>query len=136
MAVASTCDGGDRPLTVTWHEPGGAALPAAVRSLSIELSDPDANGFVHWLAVSATPGAGFTASGAGDWTEGTNSFGSAGYRGPCPPRGTTHRYVVTVTVYDTDVTTQLHSGFSAGDLGRAGTDHLIASAQTSATFGR
>jgi phosphatidylethanolamine-binding protein (PEBP) family uncharacterized protein len=36
---------------------------------------------------------------------GTNSFGTTGYRGPCPPRGSPpHHYVITLTALATDQT--------------------------------
>jgi Raf kinase inhibitor-like YbhB/YbcL family protein len=87
-----SCDGGDFSPPLSW-----SGVPAGTRSFAVVVDDPDANGFTHWLlfnlpASTASldeglkPGA--LPAGA---AEGSNDFGSIGYRGPCPPSGT-HRY--------------------------------------------
>jgi hypothetical protein len=45
---------------------------------------------------------------------GRNSFGSLGYRGPCPPSGPAHHYVI--TVYALGQPSGLRKGFSADDM--------------------
>jgi phosphatidylethanolamine-binding protein (PEBP) family uncharacterized protein len=45
---------------------------------------------------------------------GRNSFGSLGYRGPCPPPGRAHHYVI--TVYALGQSSGLRKGFSADDV--------------------
>jgi Raf kinase inhibitor-like YbhB/YbcL family protein len=77
-----------------WSVPGADAIS----EFAVVVSDPDARGFTHWV-VARIPG---TATGldedAGDpnagngLLQGKNSFGGVGYRGPCPPAGTTHHY--------------------------------------------
>jgi Raf kinase inhibitor-like YbhB/YbcL family protein len=68
----------------------------------LEMRDPDAPGgsFIHW-SLSAIPP---TLSGLSPGhvpagiVQGRNSFGSVGYRGPCPPMGDPpHHYVITLS---------------------------------------
>lgn len=84
------------------------------------MRDPDAPGgnFIHWAiahiapengSVSLTVGA--TPAGA---VLGKNSFGSIGYRGPCPPSGPAHHYVI--TVYALGQPSGLGRGFTAADV--------------------
>ena len=87
-----TCDGGDVSPPLSW-----SGAPAGTRSFALVVDDPDASGFTHWLLVNIP--ASTTSLGEGlksgalpaGAVEGSNDFGSIGYRGPCPPSGT-HRY--------------------------------------------
>lgn len=86
-----TCDGEDTrpPLAIT-------GVPSGTQSLAIVMYDPDAPGgtFVHWVAWNIAPDTKQLTGGAlpAGVMEGTNSFRSVGYQGPCPPSGT-HRYI-------------------------------------------
>jgi Raf kinase inhibitor-like YbhB/YbcL family protein len=92
-----TCDGKDISPPVRW-----TGIPGRARQLSVVMRDPDAPGgnFIHWRlraipASSLQLVAGRVPAGA---VQGRNSFGTTGYRGPCPPRGGhAHHYVITVT---------------------------------------
>lgn len=90
-----TCDGPDLspPLTIEGLPPGTAAL-------ALIMEDPDAPGgtWDHWVAYDMDP---FDTlpEGAAPGTQGRNSWGTSGYRGPCPPGGT-HRYFFTVYALD------------------------------------
>lgn len=94
---AYTCDGADISPPLHW-----SGVPRRATTLELVMRDPDAPGgnFIHWhlSRVSASArglAAGRRPPGA---DEGTNSFGTSGYRGPCPPRGDKpHHYVITVT---------------------------------------
>jgi phosphatidylethanolamine-binding protein (PEBP) family uncharacterized protein len=65
------------------------------------MRDPDAPGgdFVHWALAGISPrNGGFSAGGVGGQVvPGRNSFGTLGYRGPCPPPGRAHHYVLTLS---------------------------------------
>jgi Raf kinase inhibitor-like YbhB/YbcL family protein len=115
-----TCDGRDLspPLRA-------AGIPPATKELVIVMVDHDAPGgdFIHWALAHVEPGSGGSRSGgsialsAGQTPAGAvlgvNSFGSHGYRGPCPPRGDpAHHYEI--TVYALAQPSGLQSGFSAG----------------------
>ncbi len=54
------------------------------------------------VATAAPAGAGDAGSDLlpGEAALGNTDFGTPGYGGPCPPPGTTHRYVVTVYALD------------------------------------
>lgn len=90
-----TCDGQDvsPPLDWTGTFPDGTAAEWA-----IVVDDPDANGFIHWVVagipgdVTSLPEGAGTPSTSG-YSQGPNSFGTTGYRGPCPPSGRAHHYV-------------------------------------------
>ena len=91
VPVADTCDGGDHPPSVTW-----GPVPAGTAELYLDLYDPDAGGFSHWLVVAIPVAAMGLPPLPGGARPGLNGFGHAGYGGPCPPRGQTHHYVLEV----------------------------------------
>jgi Raf kinase inhibitor-like YbhB/YbcL family protein len=81
--------------------------------------DPDApgGGFVHWAVAGINPATtSFPAGGvSGQITPGRNSFGSLGYRGPCPPTGASaHHYVFTLSALAS--ASGLRTGFSPDQL--------------------
>jgi Raf kinase inhibitor-like YbhB/YbcL family protein len=90
------CPGRDIAPTLRWVNP-----PAGTKSFALTLTDYDtsaAGGLHHWVVynipatVSALP-----ASVQNPYSEGTNSKGSVGYRGFCPPpNGQLHHYVFTL----------------------------------------
>lgn len=101
IPAALTCDGDDTSPQLTW-----SGAPAGTVGYAVTMTDPDADGFVHWvvanlpadlttLAEGAAPTLGKADGPAPDAAPGLTSFGKPGYRGPCPPSGT-HHYVVTV----------------------------------------
>lgn len=131
-----TCDGDDVSPPLAW-----SGAPAEAQAFAIILEDPDASGFVHWalfdlpagaasLPEGASPGGALPAGAA----EGKNDFGRAGYGGPCPPRGATHRYVVRVIALDAPL------GLEPGTPGRrvreAAGDHALAEGRLEATYRR
>lgn len=103
-----TCKGASESPEVAWD-----GVPPGTKSLTLILDDPDApNGrFTHWLVfnippdssglIRAQPNAKVLANGA---QQGQNSGGSRGYYPPCPPIGTTHRYVFRLYAVDMDIT--------------------------------
>jgi Raf kinase inhibitor-like YbhB/YbcL family protein len=110
-----TCDGQD--VSPPLHATG---LPGASKEVVVTMRDPDAPGgnFIHWGIAGLQPAsaslslpAGTTPSGA---VLGRNSFGSLGYRGPCPPSGPAHHYVI--TVYALGASSGLRKGFSADEV--------------------
>lgn len=86
-----TCDGADaRPaLSIT-------GVPQDTKSFALVMYDPDSPGgtFVHWVAWNISPDMREIPEGPlpAGVMEGTTSFRSVGYQGPCPPSGT-HRYI-------------------------------------------
>lgn len=95
-----TCDGENVSPDLTW-----VGAPDGTRALVLEVTDPDARDFVHWLIfdLTGTPAGGLPAgiSASPDAPpQGTNSFGKSGYGGPCPPSGA-HHYRFTLSALDT-----------------------------------
>jgi Raf kinase inhibitor-like YbhB/YbcL family protein len=89
-----SCDGASQSPPLAWR-----GVPDGTAELVLTVEDPDApNGtFVHWLLYGVDPG--LSSLGQGPVTvgvNGTNSAGRRGYSGPCPPKGTQHRYVFTL----------------------------------------
>jgi phosphatidylethanolamine-binding protein (PEBP) family uncharacterized protein len=65
------------------------------------MRDPDAPGgnFIHWQLTGIAPSTRSLAAGRipPGAKVGRNNFGTTGYRGPCPPTGPAHHYLITVT---------------------------------------
>jgi Raf kinase inhibitor-like YbhB/YbcL family protein len=115
IARVHTCDGRDvsPPLNAT-------GLPSETKELVVVMRDPDAPGgnFIHWDLADVEPANGSLSLAAGATPPGAvlgrNSFGSLGYRGPCPPSGAAHHYVI--TVYALGQRSGLKRGFGADDV--------------------
>jgi Raf kinase inhibitor-like YbhB/YbcL family protein len=84
-----SCDGEDVSPALAW-----SGVPADAKALVLVVDDPDAHGFVHWVAFDIPVTTDQLAEGASasdsSLRQGTNSFGKAAWRGPCPPSGTHH----------------------------------------------
>lgn len=101
------CHGDNVSPHISWSH-----LPAGTKSIVVTIYDPDAPtgglGWTHWKVVNipasqsslergASGNAGLLPAGA---IETLTDFGESKYGGPCPPQGTSHRYVVTVSALD------------------------------------
>jgi len=86
-----TCDGADVSPPLSFSD-----VPGSAASLGVVIDDPDAGDdpFTHWLLWDLPPDVGSiprdvaraeTVDALGDAVQGTNDFGTIGYRGPCPP---------------------------------------------------
>jgi Raf kinase inhibitor-like YbhB/YbcL family protein len=113
-----TCDGHDASPPLRAH-----GVPAHTVELLLVMRDPDAPGgdFIHWAianikpAVVASGGPGSVVFEGGRNPAGAvlgrNSFGSLGYRGPCPPPGEPpHHYEITLSALGQP--SNLRTGFS------------------------
>lgn len=92
IPIAYTCDaGGQAPSPpLAW---GG--VPTGTVELALTVVDPDANDFVHWVMAGIDPSVQAISIGnvPDGVVQGTNSGGSVGWTGPCPPQGPPHHYV-------------------------------------------
>jgi Raf kinase inhibitor-like YbhB/YbcL family protein len=118
-----TCDGQNISPPLEWSgAPGGA------KSLTLICDDPDAPGgtFTHWVLYDMAPDtSGLTEGSSGRGKEGINSFGTAGYGGPCPPVGHgPHRYFF--HLYALDVDSLGREGSSRKDVEMAMKNHVLA----------
>jgi Raf kinase inhibitor-like YbhB/YbcL family protein len=103
-----TCKGTSESPAVSWD-----GIPNGTKSLVLILDDPDAAAgkFTHWIVFNIPPNAGklggaqpnqkVLSDGA---QQGDTSAGSRGYYPPCPPVGSTHRYVFRLYAVDMDIT--------------------------------
>jgi len=133
-----TCEGDNRSPVLTWSD-----LPEGTRSLALVLDDPDsASGlFVHWVLYNIPPTVNRLAEGLpqepalpGIGTQGANSYGRTGYNGPCPPRGTVHRYYFHLYALDTAPT--LPGDLTAAELRKTIQGHVLSEATWVGKFGR
>jgi Raf kinase inhibitor-like YbhB/YbcL family protein len=126
-----TCSGADQSPPLAWSgAPGGTA------SFALVVDDPDASGFIHWLAYNLPGDSTSLAENAaqtGSLAQGRDSFGSVGWRGPCPPSGV-HRY--TFTIFALDASLSLADPPSAAEVRAALRDHVLGQAALNGRFGR
>jgi Raf kinase inhibitor-like YbhB/YbcL family protein len=127
-----TCEGEDSSPPLAW-----SGTPEGTRSLALVMDDPDAPGrtFLHWLAWGLDPASGGLEEGEAAPVEGTNDFGSTGYRGPCPPPGHgPHRYFFRLHALDASV--DVPASADRDELESALQDHLLGSAELMGTYER
>ncbi|HLE13710.1 MAG TPA: YbhB/YbcL family Raf kinase inhibitor-like protein, partial [Anaerolineales bacterium] len=85
-----SCDGENLSPPLAWSD-----VPQGTQSLVLIVDDPDAPSgtFVHWVVYDLPADLASLPEGAsGIGREGVNGFRKSGFGGPCPPRGSTHRY--------------------------------------------
>ena len=92
-----TCKGAGESPRVSW-----SSIPPGTKSLVLIVDDPDAptGTFTHWLVYNIPPGSGELTQGqsyakvlSNEAQQGESSTGERGYKPPCPPIGSTHRYI-------------------------------------------
>lgn len=125
-----TCDGEDAPPPLAWRE-----SPPGVESFALIVDDPDAPSgtWVHWILYNIPPEARELGSGA-TGVPGANSWDRNDYGGPCPPRGTEHRYVFTLFALDTMLA--LEPGADKERVTDAIDGHILAQGQLVGLYGR
>ena len=133
-----TCDGEDRSPPLTWRE-----IPVSTRSFALIADDPDAprGTWVHWVlynlpadAVELAPNVPGHPELPSGTRQGLNDGGDVGYGGPCPPRGTPHRYFF--RLFSLDCLLNLPPGVNRSDLDQAMAVHLLAEAALMGTYQR
>ena len=137
MPVRYTCLGEDISPAVNWTR-----APNGTRSFAVMVEDQNAPGgvFTHWLVYripgnqtelpEGIPTENETALGI---RQGINGFGTIGYRGPCPPEGSSHMYVLRVYALDTLVT--LEGGADRETFDAAVKGHVLDGVETGVVFG-
>ena len=133
-----SCQGEDRSPPLAWSE-----IPVHTRSLALVADDPDAprGTYVHWVLFNLPADAIELAAGVPRSPElpsgarqGTNDAGQVGYRGPCPPPGSPHRYYF--RLYALDCALNLAPGSARSDLDGAMAGHILAETSLMGTFQR
>jgi Raf kinase inhibitor-like YbhB/YbcL family protein len=98
----SGCGGANLSPELHWSD-----APSGTKSFAITIFDPDApgGGWWHWVVFNILRTVSELPRGAGSKeskrlppasVQCQSDYGEPGYGGPCPPPGTTHRYLVTV----------------------------------------
>lgn len=132
-----TCDGADISPELAWTEP-----PAGTKALALIMDDPHAprGTFVHWVLYDLPPDTRSLAERlakdrqlANGARQGRNDFGKIGYKGPCPPKGASHRYFF--KLYALDAKTNLKAGGSKSELERVMKGHILAQTEMSGRYG-
>lgn len=118
-----TCDGGNSSPALQW-----TGAPQNTQSFVLIVNDPDAPGGVwdHWVLFNIPSSLNHLEAHLKTLPkgveEGKNSWGTTGYRGPCPPSGT-HRYYF--KLYALDTLLQLKSGANNKELTKAMQKHTL-----------
>lgn len=132
-----TADGEDVSPPLEWKEP-----PAGTKSFALICDDPDAPGgtFAHWVIYNipsnlfnfpeAYPALKTQPNGT---QQGTNDFGSVGYRGPAPPSGV-HRYYF--KIYSLSALLDLGEGTKKATLERTLQRRILGEAQLMGKYQR
>ena len=138
LPVQYTCDGENVSPPLTWAPP-----PPGTVSLALIADDPDAPSgiWVHWVlynlpgdATGLPEGVDATQTLANGAAQGNNSSKSLGYRGPCPPGGSAHRYFFKLFALNAKL--DLAPGATKADLLKAMSGHILAEGQLMGTYQR
>ena len=138
MVPRYSCDGQNVSPPLSWM-----GVPKEAESLALIVNDPDASrgSWAHWVVYNMEPGLTELPEGVDTFSgesrigmEGKNDFGDIGYGGPCPPRGTPHRYQFKVYALDTSL--DLPQGATKSQIERAMEGHILAQGQLMARYQR
>lgn len=132
-----TGEGEDVSPALAWSD-----APEGTKSFAIVCHDPDAPlltpkgyGFVHWVLYGIPGNVSNLAENSGDYTQGSNDFGNAGYGGPMPPEGHgIHNYFFWVLALDDDL--DLPDGLSMLELFERVEPHCIGMNRLVGTYQR
>lgn len=128
LPARHTCDGEDLSPPLAW-----SGAPSGTVSYALVVDDPDAPAgtWDHWVVWNLQGTS--LAEGAHSGVAGSNSWGSPGWRGPCPPSGT-HRYVFRLLALD--ATLELPPGARKEALLTAAKGHVLAEARLTGRYAR
>jgi hypothetical protein len=99
IPVDYTCDGMDISPEIVWDN-----VPEETKSFVLIMEDPDApmGVFTHWVVYDIPSSLRLLPENfpkvpqIDGIKQGINDFGRIGYGGPCPPKGSTHRYIFNI----------------------------------------
>ena len=126
IPIQFTCKGHDVSPPLTWKDDA-----STTRSYVLIMDDPDAphGTWDHWVLFNIPANIKHLEEGAQTptgATSGRNTYGTTGYRGPCPPTGT-HRYFF--KLYALDSKLSLDDSATKQDVMKAMQGHIITQAQ-------
>ena len=129
-----TCDGEDINPELQISD-----VPETAKSLVLIMDDPDATGgrtWDHWVVWNIDPKTTLITENSppAGGTQGTTSFGSQKYGGPCPPRGSRpHRYMF--KLYALDIILDLSTSSHKIDIEHSIKGHVVAETNLMGLFG-
>jgi Raf kinase inhibitor-like YbhB/YbcL family protein len=130
-----SCKGEDISPELVWGDP-----PEGTQSFALVFDDPGAP-WVHWVVYNLAPVLRGLPEAIPDGEtvldtarHGVNSWGTQDFRGPCPPAGSTHRYVF--ILYALDSTLNFDTVPDKRQLGAAMEGHILAQVELAANFTR
>ena len=128
----STCDDQNVSPPLDW-----TGVPTGTVSVALIMDDPDAPSgtWVHWVLYNIPAETTSLEQGkTGGGTDGKNDFSKLGYGGPCPPRGSNHRYYV--KVYALDIKLDLKAGATKAQVESAMRGHVLVQGQLMGKYAR
>ena len=132
IPLQHTCSGADQSPPLTW-----TGAPSNTTSFAVIVDDPDAPGgtWVHWTTWNLPATTTGLPAGSSPGVQGITSWGSAGWKGPCPPKGSgAHRYFF--RVYALDKVLPLTASATRTELDRAMAGHILAQGEVMGKFWR
>jgi len=135
MNVIYSCDGKDISPELHWKNP-----PKNTASFALIVSDPDAPSgiFYHWVLFNIPKSATNLPENVSSLPQGTitaiNSFEKPQYNGPCPPKGSEHRYIFNLYALNSNL--DLQADANAENVLDAMKNHILEIAELNAKFGR
>lgn len=127
-----TCDGDDINPSFVFSD-----IPKEAKSLVMIMDDPDSpiGNWVHWTMWNIDPKIGIMPENERlqGVSEGMTNFGTSGYGGPCPNKGT-HRYFFNLYALDTFL--DLPSNTTKNELMEAMRGHILAEAELMGKYKR
>ena len=132
-----TGEGEDTSPALAWSD-----APDGTKAFAIVCHDPDAPlltakgyGFVHWVLYGIPGDVANLAENSGDYIQGSNDFGNAGYGGPMPPEGHgVHNYFFWLLALDDEL--NLPAGLSMLELFESVEPHCIGMNRLVGTYQR
>lgn len=133
-----TCDGADRSPPLQWE-----GAPEAAKAFALIVDDPDApaGSWNHWVIYNVPGAAKALAEGIpttatlGDGSrQGKNDFKRPGYGGPCPPKGSKHRY--TFRLYALSEPLEIEAGATRDEVLKAIKAKTLAKTELMGKYGR
>ncbi len=127
-----TCDDQNVSPPLTW-----TGVPTGTFSLALIMDDPDAPSgtWVHWVLYNLPADTtSLEQSKTGLGVDGNNDFNKLGFGGPCPPRGSDHRYFIKLYALDTKL--DLKPGASKAQVESAMRGHILAQGQLMGRYSR
>lgn len=128
-----TCDGKNISPELDW-----TGIPDKTETFALTISDPDAPSgtFYHWVLFNIPKKVLSLREGEMQLPEGImtakNSWGYKGYKGPCPPRGVIHHYII--TLYALDSSLKLSDGADAASVIPEIQKHILSQATLTTTY--